>query len=760
MWPFSTTCTFSRQSFVVRVRNPGQLAPVTASLMDPAGGTETAVLKRRGALSYSGTSNRRGFMTTQKMRKTRTLPPAAGGEHWPFEGKERQDFFHRPRQFPPSVKLWRKRLVEGTSVSSPFTDELDRDTVDRFISEIREIDRILAVLHGTPDLENKSDLVDELVYIILSRKTREDAYQAAFEALKAKFRTWDDLLDARPSSVERLIHGGGLERKKTVSVIGALTAIRERFGNCTLAPAESWTDDELVAFLRSLPEIEKKSALCVLMYSMGREVFPVDTHVQRILRRLGVFRQLGVELEGLDHKKPQTVLEDLVPPPLRYSLHVNLVVHGREVCRSRKPQCESCELARFCDHRRSEVIQESEASDAPTSVDLFCGAGGLSQGFKRAGCRTIMAADLDEAALRTFRLNHPEVPRERVVATDLAELDVGDFLELTGGENPDVLIAAPPCQGFSQAGHRSRSSASGYRTADDDRNYLYECVAHAAAELRPRLLLLENVPGMKSAKQLKRSFIEHAAKRIEEETGHQYETTIWRLNATEFGVPQDRTRYFIVGWRHGHVAPALPPADYQDRNSREYDLDALPPMTLAEAIYDLPPVAPGEGTAVNLRHPGEKDRRSKRYLDKFGIRRGELLLNHSVRYHNERDIELYGLLQPGEDSVHAIERYGRDDLMRYRTDVFDDKYSRLRPDRPSKTMVAHLAKDGNGYVHPEQARSITMREAARLQSFEDDYAFCGSPSQQWIQLGNSVPPVMAEAIGRSFMRALAVEDAR
>jgi DNA (cytosine-5)-methyltransferase 1 len=93
-------------------------------------------------------------------------------------------------------------------------------------------------------------------------------------------------------------------------------------------------------------------------------------------------------------------------------------------------------------------------------------------------------------------------------------------------------------------------------------------------------------------------------------------------------------------------------------------------------------------------------------------------------------------------------------LMRYRRDVFDDKYARLRGDQPSKTIVSHLAKDGNGYIHPTQVRSLSVREGARLQSFPDDYVFCGSPTDQWIQLGNAVPPVLAEFIARSFLATL------
>lgn len=92
--------------------------------------------------------------------------------------------------------------------------------------------------------------------------------------------------------------------------------------------------------------------------------------------------------------------------------------------------------------------------------------------------------------------------------------------------------------------------------------------------------------------------------------------------------------------------------------------------------------------------------------------------------------------------------------MRYRRDVFDDKYARLRANQPSKTIVAHLAKDGNGYIHPTQTRDISIREGARLQSFPDDFAFCGSPSDQWVQIGNAVPPVLGEAIGKSLLQVL------
>lgn len=209
--------------------------------------------------------------------------------------------------------------------------------------------------------------------------------------------------------------------------------------------------------------------------------------------------------------------------------------------------------------------------------------------------------------------------------------------------------------------------------------------------------------------------------------------------------------------------PVRPAGEYQDASARTHDPDALPAVTFDEATYDLPPRAADEGLTIDRwsSEAGLNDPRARRYLARFGLtRRSPLLFNHTARYNNARDLELYALLRPGEDSVHAIERYGRSDLMRYRSDVFDDKYARLRADRPSKTIVSHLAKDGNGYIHPTQVRSISIREAARIQSFHDEYIFCGAPTDQWIQLGNAVPPVLGEVIGRSFRAALDTGKAR
>ncbi len=145
----------------------------------------------------------------------------------------------------------------------------------------------------------------------------------------------------------------------------------------------------------------------------------------------------------------------------------------------------------------------------------------------------------------------------------------------------------------------------------------------------------------------------------------------------------------------------------------------------------------------------------RRYLSKHGIAGlSGIVSQHHARRHNRRDVRLYGLMRPGENSIAFLERTGRTDLMPYRKDIFDDKYLRLRADKPCRTIVSHLKADGNSFIHPSQARSLTIREAARVMSFPDNFLFCGHVSDQWSQVGNAVPPLMARAIAVSLREAL------
>ena len=312
-----------------------------------------------------------------------SLPDRSG---WTPHASERRDFLNRIRTFPPSVAAWRRRMLARIRSGDPLiplpggvASEDVSDRLDAGISYLREVARILAVLYGTPDLGNKPDPTDELVYIILSRKTPEEAYQEAFNALKTAV---PDL-----GRTARRAPRGGREACQLRRPVGQedhqplrrAEDLRETFGSCTLEPAREWSDEKLEAFLCGLPEIQRKSAYCIMMYSFGRQVFPADTHVGRVLSRLGPYRELGLDAaRGSTTRSCSAMLAELIPPNLRYSLHVNLVEHGRAVCRSPKPLCDRCELRNFCRYYRRARIGPGHGDRSADGRRPVRGGGRLS----------------------------------------------------------------------------------------------------------------------------------------------------------------------------------------------------------------------------------------------------------------------------------------------------------------------------------------------------------------------------------------------
>lgn len=244
---------------------------------------------------------------------------------------------------------WWARVVDRFTQTPRSGPAVDPAALGAGLERLLEINRLLKIEYGTPDLGNKSDAVDELVYIILSRRTRESAYQSGFRALKERFADWNDVVSAPAAAVEEVIRPTGLGRKKASTIKQALAMLVERFGACTLEPTRSWPDEEVRALLCSLPEVGPKSAACVMMWSLGRAVFPVDTHVGRVMERVGVWSEAGLSLQGTGHKAKQAILADLIPPSIRLPLHINSLVHGRTVCSPGRPQCETCRIASLCD---------------------------------------------------------------------------------------------------------------------------------------------------------------------------------------------------------------------------------------------------------------------------------------------------------------------------------------------------------------------------------------------------------------------------
>ena len=204
---------------------------------------------------------------------------------------------------------------------------------------------LLKSKYGSPRLNNKDDPLDELLFILLSQMTTAPSYERVFNRLKAAFPSWDGLLAVSPKAVHKLIADAGLANQKAPRISELARRLQKDFGAVTLAPVCTWEDGKVEAYLTSLPGAGIKTAKCVMMYAMGRKVLPVDTHVARVLRRLGVLS------EGVGGNGVHAAVEAVVPPDLRYDLHVNAVAHGRAVCKARNPKCPGCVVQKLCNHR-------------------------------------------------------------------------------------------------------------------------------------------------------------------------------------------------------------------------------------------------------------------------------------------------------------------------------------------------------------------------------------------------------------------------
>jgi endonuclease III len=218
----------------------------------------------------------------------------------------------------------------------------------RYFPHIGAICRTLGRAYGHPRHGNPINSLDDLIYIILSTRTRDSSFASTFRKLKRGFPSWNSVCPKDKRKIERILIPGGLGKLKTGQVIAIVSELRQRFGTATLAPLARMTTSEAEAVLTSLPGVGPKIAKCVLMYTLNSQVLPVDVHVHRIATRLGFQTK----------KRPDTsqqLIESAVPPKLRYSFHVNAIALGRTVCTSQRPRCDACPISRWCQyHRRSQ----------------------------------------------------------------------------------------------------------------------------------------------------------------------------------------------------------------------------------------------------------------------------------------------------------------------------------------------------------------------------------------------------------------------
>lgn len=400
-------------------------------------------------------------------------------------------------------------------------------------------------------------------------------------------------------------------------------------------------------------------------------------------------------------------------------------------------------LFKLSNSERTKIQKEEKKQEKISMVDLFCGAGGMSLGFIQSGYSVKFANDFEPMCIETYKYNHPEIPTENIYCGDIRK--IAAHIDKYVKEDIDIVIGGPPCQGFSSANKR-------FRVIDDPRNELYKYYIKAVEKLLPKFVVMENVKGMlKVADEVIEDYT--SLKVSKDGKTFSYQASYRLLNSADFSVAQNRERLIYIAIRNDicekhEINPEtiFTQIDEMNKTNSKYNLaDALE--------YIRPLVAPNEKN-VGERDTEENGRKidvnsftgyDNDYLKLINQgRKIPLVYNHKARYISELNYQIYSRMNQGDDATDSKIA----DIMPYshRNDKFKDKYYRLYGDRPCRTITAHLRSDCHSHIHPFQDRALTPREAARVQSFPDDYMFLGPYLKTYIQIGNAVPVVMARGI--------------
>lgn len=340
-------------------------------------------------------------------------------------------------------------------------------------------------------------------------------------------------------------------------------------------------------------------------------------------------------------------------------------------------------------------------------IDLFAGVGGLSLGFRNVGFNVILSNEIDKSIANSYIKNHPST---KMITEDITKLDFeSTFKEYR--DNVDVVIGGPPCQGFSQKGSRL--------LLDDDRNYLFEYFYKVVDYIRPKYFLMENVPNLLTSGD---GIFKEEIYSLFAKIGYNLDSAV--LNAYEFGVPQNRRRAFILGKLTGHLS--LP----MGTGTR---------VSIEDAIWDLAFLESGEGN-------GTQEYRMDPLSDYQKMMRtgSDLLYNHVATNHSQIALERMRLIPVGKGKEVLPEEH--------RTkSIYSGTWSRMIKEGPSVTITTRFDTPSSGrFTHPFLNRAITVREAARIQSFPDKFILYGTKTSQMKQVGNAVPPLLSTAIASAI----------
>lgn len=384
-------------------------------------------------------------------------------------------------------------------------------------------------------------------------------------------------------------------------------------------------------------------------------------------------------------------------------------------------------------------------------LDTFAGAGGFSLGFEMAGATIIGAIEQDEWATDTFKANHPDT---LVIKSKLEDLD-HSYLK-NNFQNIDILLGGPPCQGFSIANKKNGDPK-------DPRNSLFQEFLRVAQVLKPKIVIMENVPNLLNAKTADKTPVIEIIESELRELGYFVYKKI--LEAQNFGVPQIRKRLFVIASKYELQNPFPEPTHSPDITS-----DLKPYLTLWDAISDLPPILAREGSEIS-----EYTLEPQTDYQKTLRQNCTKLYNHKAMNHSKRLVERFQSMKWGQstsdvpDHLKPIKRNSSE----ISTTVYDQNNRRMHPNKPCHTIAASFYAN---FVHPYLDRNFTAREGARIQSFPDNYIFLGKPTVvshkllqregrfdekylcQYNQIGNAVPPLLAFNVAKNLLEQLEINN--
>lgn len=346
----------------------------------------------------------------------------------------------------------------------------------------------------------------------------------------------------------------------------------------------------------------------------------------------------------------------------------------------------------------------------PTVIDLFAGVGGLSLGFEMKGFQVLLANEYDESIAAAYMANHKKT---KMIVGDITKLD----LDKTFGDykgKVDVIIGGPPCQGFSQKGQR--------KTIHDKRNFLFKYYVAVVKLVSPKYFVMENVPNLLTAEG---GYFRKEIEELFNEMGYSLKYGV--LNASDYGVPQNRRRAVIIG-KLGGEAPQLPAPQNKT-------------VTIWDAISDLAYLESGEGEDEQ-----EYKMQAESKYEKLLRKNSTVLYNHVATKHSQVALERLALIPPNAGKEVLPKEH-------ITKSIYSGTWTRMKKDEISVTITTRFDTPSSGkFTHPFLNRAITVREAARIQSFPDTFKFVGNKGSQMKQVGNAVPPLLASAIAAVIMK--------